>query len=62
MEKVIRESAKRDAVPEATKAAELLKIALEIEEDAVFGILLADRLKTPETKYMSHTSAWKNTK
>lgn len=63
MEKVIKQSAKRDSVPEATKAAELLKIALGIEEDAAFGMLLHDRDDgTPEEKYISHQKAWKHIK
>ncbi len=63
MEKIIKQSARRDAVPEATKAAELLKVALDFEEDMVFGMLLHDRDdNTPLEKYISHDKAWKNIK
>lgn len=62
MEKIIKLSAKRDSVPEATKAAELLKLALEIEEDAAFSMVIKDRLATPKDKYVSHTEAWKHLK
>ena len=63
MEKIIKQSAKRDSVPEATKAAELLKIALDFEEDMAFGMLLHDRDdNTSEEKYISHRNAWKNIK
>lgn len=50
--------AKRDRVPVATKAAHLLSLALEIEEDQVLDILAAKR-DTPRAKFVSHTLAWR---
>ncbi len=49
--------AKRDRVPRATKAAELLNIALEIEEDRVWDILARAR-DTKGAKFVSHKKAW----
>lgn len=49
--------AKRDNVPQATKAASLLEMALELEEDHVWDALAAKREKTG-TKYVSHDDAW----
>ena len=57
-EQLLSSIAKRDNVPEATKAAALLDIALEIEEDDVLG-LMADARDTKDTKYVSHVNAWK---
>lgn len=64
MDKLIRQSARRDDMPEATKAAELIKIALELEEDMVLGQMLEERLRehVPESKYISHKEAWKHLK
>lgn len=47
----------RDDVPQATKAAELLEQALELEEDAYFSILAAQR-DVPGAKFLSHKQFW----
>ena len=62
LEKVLKMSAKRDNVPQATKATELIKLALEIEEDALLGEMLKDRINTPLSKFVSHEEAWKHLK
>ena len=49
--------AKRDQVPEATKAAELLRIALEIDEDVVLDTIANERDRKG-VKFVSHKSAW----
>lgn len=43
--------AKRDRVPLATKAADLLELALEIEEDEIFGKIAAEREATSTKHY-----------
>jgi len=48
----------RDNVPEATKAARLLELALEIEEDQVWN-KIAEKRDKRKTKYFSHEQAWK---
>lgn len=48
--------AKRDAVPQATKARHLLEQALEWEEDAVLGAIIQERARTP--RFVSHARAW----
>ena len=50
--------AKRDMVPKATKAAELLREALELEEDYMFGQIALAREKS-SGKYVSHKNAWR---
>jgi predicted DNA-binding protein len=60
LENILKMSAKRDGVPQATKAAELLMLALEIEEDAKFGILVKDRINTKKSEFVSHEQTWKN--
>lgn len=49
--------AKRDQVPEATKAAHLLEIALELEEDQVWDLVASER-DTKGANFVSHKKAW----
>jgi len=57
MERALETLALRDSVPEATKAADLLRLALEIEEDAVWDTI-ALRRDTSKTRFVSHKKAW----
>ncbi|MDP3697621.1 MAG: hypothetical protein Q8R55_06465 [Candidatus Taylorbacteria bacterium] len=50
--------AHRDHIPEATKAARLLEIALEVEEDQIWN-RLAEKRDTGKASYLSHKKAWK---
>lgn len=50
--------AHRDNIPEATKAARLLEVALEIEEDQAWN-RLAEKRDTDKDRYLSHKQAWK---
>lgn len=50
--------AKRDSMPEATKAARLLELALELEED-LFWNNMAEKRDVKHAKYVSHARAWK---
>ena len=52
-------SAKRDGVTTAAKASELLRIALELEEDLVFAKVVNERLSEKNIKWVSHKNAWK---
>ncbi len=47
----------RDDVPQATKAAELLEHALELEEDAYFSVL-AEKRDKPGARFISHKDFW----
>lgn len=47
----------RDNMPVATKAAQLLELALEIEEDEVLNSI-ASRRDAKAARFVSHTSAW----
>ena len=49
--------AKRDQVPRVTKAVDLLKTALEIEEDRVWD-MLASKRDTKSAKFIPHKKAW----
>ena len=49
--------AKRDQVPQATKAAHLLEIALEIEEDRIWDATAKER-DTKNARFLSHKKAW----
>jgi len=57
VEKMLGILAKRDRVPQATKATELLRIALEIEEDQVWAAIVGKRDKKG-AHFVSHEKAW----
>lgn len=50
--------ARRDRVPRATKAARLLEIALEMEEDRLWD-MIAEKRDTKSARYVSHSKAWR---
>ncbi|HSE57020.1 MAG TPA: hypothetical protein VLB02_02970 [Candidatus Paceibacterota bacterium] len=58
LEIAIAKSAKRDRVPEATKAAELLSFALSLEEDSGLEALAKSR-DIKGANMIKHTAAWK---
>jgi predicted DNA-binding protein len=58
VEKALKALAKRDQVPSATKAAELLRLALEIEEDYVFSKIADDRLAEKNIKWLKSEEVW----
>ncbi len=57
LEWALAKIAKRDNVPEATKASELLHSALLVEEDSVWSRLAGERYNQ-KSKHMSHKEAW----
>lgn len=58
IEKVLAYLSKRDNVPEATKVAELLERAIEIEEDGIWNAIAEQRIKNVK-KWLSHSEVWK---
>lgn len=54
---MLTQLAKRDQVPTATKTAELIQRALEIEEDDLFNAIAAKR-DTKVTQFVKHAQAW----
>lgn len=50
--------AKRDEVPQATKAEHLIRFALEVEEDNVLNNIAESR-DTSSGKFVSHKLAWR---
>ncbi|RJQ31964.1 hypothetical protein C4572_01765 [Candidatus Parcubacteria bacterium] len=57
LEDILSRLAKRDQVPQATKAAELIRTAIEIEEDQFFDLIASERDKKG-IKFISHKKAW----
>lgn len=57
MEAVLERLAKRDEVPVATKAIQLIKIAVEIDEDDILNEIAEER-DTRKVKFVSHDKAW----
>lgn len=51
--------AKRDELPVATKAAELLEFAIDIEEDRYFGALAEKRLRRKVRWVKDSDKIWK---
>ena len=50
--------ARRDRIPQATKVARLLEVALELEEDQVWDVMAQSR-DLKNARYLSHSKAWK---
>ena len=58
MHQALTKLARRDRIPQATKAARLLETALELEEDLVWDTIASLRdIKT--ARYLSHNKTWK---
>lgn len=57
MDTALAAIAKRDNMPQATKAIYLLAIALELEEDIVLDALASAR-DTKGVKFIPHDKAW----
>ncbi len=53
----LQELADRDQMPQATKAEQLLQLALEIEEDDVLNAIAHSR-DTRSARLVSHKKAW----
>lgn len=53
----LKSAAKRDGVPVATKAAELISIGLTLEEDFILADI-ADRRAAPGATFIPHAKAW----
>ncbi|MBU4480498.1 hypothetical protein KKG48_03615 [Patescibacteria group bacterium] len=58
LDDILIKLSKRDQVPQATKACELLQLAVEMEEDSYFNKIASKRLKE-STGFVSHEEAWK---
>jgi len=57
-EEVLKMLSKRDEVPQATKAGELLSRAILLEEDNVLNKMAEDR-EEGGSKLLSHEKVWK---
>ena len=57
LEKLLPVLAKRDNTSEAGKAVELLKIAIELEEDESLNLIAQER-DTDNAHFIAHEDAW----
>lgn len=57
MKEALHKISRRDRVPAATKAARLLELALELEEDKVWNDL-AEKRDAKTARFLSHKKAW----
>ncbi|MES2225553.1 MAG: hypothetical protein V4480_01975 [Patescibacteria group bacterium] len=57
MDDVLGRLAKRDQVPQATKAEHLIQLALEIEEDEALDVIARKR-DVKSARFIPHTRAW----
>lgn len=57
VERVLVRVAARDQMPQATKAAHLIRLALELEEDMQWNEL-AELRDTKKAKFVSHKKTW----
>jgi hypothetical protein len=57
LESALLHFAKRDQVPQATKAEEFLRIGMELEEDIVLETIAHERQRTAK-KFLSHEDVW----
>ena len=57
IEEMLKKIALRDRVPQATKAAELLRIALETEEDQIWASV-AEKRDQKDARFVPHGKAW----
>ena len=55
---ILGKLAKRDQVPQATKAEHLIQLALEVEEDQVLDEIARKR-DTRAAVFVSHSQAWR---
>lgn len=58
LDETLERLAKRDQMPQATKAEHLLRLALELEEDEVLNDIASVRDRKG-SKIVSHASAWR---
>lgn len=58
IESALKSAAKRDRVSVSSKATELIRLALEIEEDTVLA-RIADSRMSEKVSFISHERAWK---
>ncbi|OHA20621.1 MAG: hypothetical protein A2836_01255 [Candidatus Taylorbacteria bacterium RIFCSPHIGHO2_01_FULL_45_63] len=59
VDNALSELSRRDKMPRATKAADLLRTALELEEDVQLGVIASERAHTNRSLFVSHEKVWK---
>ena len=58
IDSALSELSRRDKTPRATKAADLLRVALELVEDQVWDARACER-DSKGARFVSHKQAWK---
>ena len=56
-EEILKVLSERDDVPQATKASELIRKAIETDEDEVLNKLAEER-DTKDSQFISHKEVW----
>jgi hypothetical protein len=59
LEEALSVAAERDGIPQATKAADLLRLGLEIDEDMLLEQVASKRYKSAKG-FLSHKSVWRS--
>ncbi len=59
IEEALTASAKRSGMSISKKITELLRDALELEEDLAWAAIVDERLSKKNIKWVSHKNAWK---
>jgi predicted DNA-binding protein len=54
----LRALAKRDQMPVASKVADLVEVALELEEDRMLSAIADARLKSHKGRWLTHEEVW----
>jgi len=57
LDDILMKLSKRDQMPQATKAAELIRLAVEMEEDFALDTVASKR-DTKNAKFVSHKKVW----
>lgn len=59
LNKILNLLANRDNMPVASKTLELLKEAVELEEDKILSAIADARFESDKGKHLSHDEVWK---
>lgn len=57
MEEIIELLAKRDQMSQSAKAVQLMKVAIELDEDEILD-QMAEKRDTKDSRFISHDEVW----
>lgn len=58
VDNILAKLARRDQIPQATKAERLISLALEFEEDYILNAV-AEKRDSKKVKFVSHSEIWR---